>query len=413
MSYHKNNRGSESKSGGKSGFSHHKKKGGFNRGPARGGHSGGRGARPVKTFNPSMFIKKVEETVAAPIYTPKHMFADFAIADQLKTNIAHKGYTAPTPIQDQAIPHLLEGKDLIGTANTGTGKTAAFLIPLVHNILTNKTERALIITPTRELAAQIQSELAAFKYGMNLNSVLCIGGVNINNQIQLLRKNPEFVIGTPGRLKDLEKQKIIHFARYNAIVLDEVDTMLDMGFINDIKYIIARLPKKRHSLFFSATLSPEIKPVMESFLQNPVAVSVKTRQSAENVNQDIVKIGQKNKIDVLHDLLIKPEFAKVIIFVRTKRNVDKLAGILRERGFNVATIHGNKTQSQRKKSLDTFKNNKIKILLATDVVARGIDIDDVSHVINYDMPQTHEDYIHRIGRTGRANKVGQALTFVD
>lgn len=389
------------------------KKGGFNRGPARGGNSGSRGARPIKTFNPSMFIKKVEETVAAAPYTPKHLFTDFAIADQLKANIAYKGYTAPTPIQDQAIPYLLEGKDLIGTANTGTGKTAAFLIPLVNNILTKKTQRALIITPTRELAAQIQSELAVLKHGMNLNSVLCIGGVNINNQIQLLRKNPEFVIGTPGRLKDLEKQKVIHFSMYNAIVLDEVDTMLDMGFINDIKYIIARLPKKRHSLFFSATLSPEIKPVMESFLQNPVAVSVKTRQSAENVNQDIVKIGQQNKIDVLHDLLIKPEFSKVIIFVRTKRNVDKLAVVLRDRGFQVATIHGNKTQAQRKKSLDTFKGDKVKILLATDVVARGIDIDDVSHVINYDMPQTHEDYIHRIGRTGRANKVGQALTFVD
>lgn len=408
---HKKNSGNNfgSKLGGKPGFKSAPKKGGFNRKPA----GGGRGARPVKTFNPSMFIKKVEETVAAPVYTPKNMFNDFAIIDQLKANIVYKGYTAPTPIQDQAIPHLLEGKDLIGTANTGTGKTAAFLIPLVHNIVTKKTERVLIITPTRELAAQIQSELAAFKYGMNLNSVLCIGGVNINNQIQLLRKNPEFVIGTPGRLKDLEKQKVIHFMRYNAIVLDEVDTMLDMGFINDIKYIIARLPKKRHSLFFSATLSPEIKPVMDEFLHNPVAVSVKTRQSAENVNQDIVKIGQKNKIDVLHDLLIKPEFTKVIIFVRTKRNVDKLAAVLKERGFNVATIHGNKTQAQRKKSLDTFKNDKVKILLATDVVARGIDIDDVSHVINYDMPQTHEDYIHRIGRTGRANKVGQALTFVD
>lgn len=389
------------------------KKAGYNRGPARGGSSGGRGARPVKTFNPSMFIKKVEETVAAAVYTPKHMFADFAIVDQLKTNIAYKGYTTPTPIQDQAIPYLLEGKDLIGTANTGTGKTAAFLIPLVNNILTKKTERVLIITPTRELAAQIQAELAVFKHGMELNSVLCIGGVNINNQIQLLRKNPEFLIGTPGRLKDLEKQKIVQFSRYNAIVLDEVDTMLDMGFINDIKYIIARLPRKRHSLFFSATLSPEIKPIMEGFLQNPVAVSVKTRQSAENVNQDIVKIGQLNKVDVLHDLLIKPEFSKVIIFVRTKRNVDKLAQVLRERGFLIATIHGNKSQAQRKKSLDTFKSDKVKILLATDVVARGIDIDDVSHVINYDMPQTHEDYIHRIGRTGRANKIGQALTFVD
>ncbi len=371
------------------------------------------GARPVKSFNPSMFIKKVEETVAAPVYVPTHTFADFAIIDQLKTNIAYKGYTAPTPIQDQAIPHLLEGKDLVGTANTGTGKTAAFLIPLVHNIMTNKTQRALIITPTRELAEQIQAELAVFKYGMNLASALCIGGLNIQNQIKNLKKSPAFVIGTPGRLKDLEKQKIIHFAQFNAIVLDEVDTMLDMGFINDIKYVITRLPKKRHSLFFSATLSPEIKAVMDQFLHQPVAVSVKTRQSAENVNQDVVKVAGKNKVDVLHDILIKPECTKVIIFVRTKWNVEKLAKVLKERGFEVATIHGNKSQAQRKKALDSFKSGNVSILLATDVVARGIDIDDVSHVINYDLPQTHEDYIHRIGRTGRANKVGQALTFID
>lgn len=377
-----------------------------------GGNAGKRN-RPVITFNPSLLIKKVEETVAAPIYVPKHTFADFAIIDQLKKNIADKGYVAPTPIQDQAIPYLLEGKDLIGTANTGTGKTAAFLIPLVHAIATQKVQRALIIVPTRELALQIQEELAAFKRGLSLNSVVCIGGVNIGNQITLLRKNPQFVIGTPGRLKDLEKQNVIRFFNYDAIVLDEVDRMLDMGFINDIEYVIARLPKKRHSLFFSATLSPEIKPIMERFLHDPIAVSVKTRQTAENVNQDIIKVNQGNKIDLLHDLLIKPEFAKVIIFVRTKRNVEKLAKALRERGFTVAAIHGDKTQSQRQKALDAFKDNNVKILLATDVVARGIDIDDISHVINYDMPQTYEDYIHRIGRTGRAQKIGQALTFVE
>lgn len=373
----------------------------------------GRSARQIKKFDPSMFLKKVEEQVIAPTYVPKNTFADFLIDERIKENIANKGYTLPTPIQDQTIPLLLETKDVIGTANTGTGKTAAFLIPLINNVLTKKSARVLIIAPTRELADQINAELKSFKHKTGLYSVLCIGGANMNTQIRELSKNPAFVIGTPGRLIDLEKNRHINFSNYTSIVLDEVDTMLDMGFIKDIKYIIQKLPSKRHSLFFSATIPPAAKALMASFLHNPVSVSVKTRQSAENVNQEIIKVGQQSKVELLHDLLIKPEFTKVIIFLSTKRSVDKLARILQERGFQVATIHGNKTQSQRKKSLLLFKDDKVKILLATDVVARGIDIDDVSHVINYDMPQTYEDYIHRIGRTGRADKVGQAITFVE
>ncbi len=369
--------------------------------------------RPVKTFDPSLFMKKVEEQSPTAAYIPKNTFSDFLIEDQLKSNIASKGYSMPTPIQDQVIPILLEGKDVIATANTGTGKTAAFLIPLINNLLHKKTRRVLIITPTRELARQIQDELKMFTLKMPISSVVCIGGLNINQQIYALKKNPEFVIGTPGRLIDLEKNFIIDFSSYDSIVLDEVDTMLDMGFINDIKYIINKLPQKRHSLFFSATISPSIKEVMSKFLRTPVTVSVKTRQSAENVNQDVIKIGQKNKIDLLHDLLIKREFKKVIIFCRTKHAVDKLARVLIDRGFKVAAIHGDKSQAQRNKALSSFKDNKVHILLATDVVARGIDIEDVSHVINFDLPQTYEDYIHRIGRTGRADKVGQAITFVE
>lgn len=370
-------------------------------------------ARAFGRFNPSDFIKKVEETVAPQAYTARHRFEDFAIEDVLKKNIARKGYTTPTPIQDQAIPHILEGKDLVGTANTGTGKTAAFLIPLVNHVLTKKSNHVLIIAPTRELAAQIHAELGSFKDRMQMSAALCIGGANINRQIDHLRRKPAFVIGTPGRLKDLEQQRALNFSIYTSIVLDEVDTMLDMGFIHDMKYIISKLPKQRHSLFFSATLSKQIQEVMDQFLTNPVSVSVKTRQSAAQVNQDVVKVGSSNKVDVLHDLLIKPEFTKSIVFVRTKRATDRLSRQLQERGFKVASIHGDKSQSQRRVALDMFKNNKMKVLLATDVVARGIDIDDVSHVINFDMPQSHEDYIHRIGRTGRANKIGQALTFID
>lgn len=372
-----------------------------------------RNQRPIKTFDPSLFIKKVEEQVISEVYNPRHTFADFPINAQLKQNINAKGYEHPTPIQDQAIPVLLEGKDIIATANTGTGKTAAFLIPLINNVLDKKTSRVLIIAPTRELAGQIEDEFKSFTVNTHLKSALCIGGVNIEKQVRTLGRKPEFVIGTPGRLIDLRNQNIINFSNYNAIVLDEVDTMLDMGFINDIKQIISQLPPKRHSLFFSATIPVAIKTLMNTFLQNPVSISVKTRQTAENVNQDIIKIAGRNKIDVLHDLLISKGVKRSIVFVRTKRSADKLAKALIERGFKVIAIHGDKTQAQRNKALAAFKEGKVDILLATDVVARGIDIDNVSHVINFDLPQTLEDYTHRIGRTGRAGKIGQAITFIE
>ncbi len=396
-----------------SSFSKPKPKGpSSSRGSAPRGPSTRGAQRNAPKFDPSIFMKKVEEQTAAQVFVPKHTFSDFLIVDQLKKNIAKKGYTTPTPIQDQAIPAILEGRDVIGTANTGTGKTAAFLIPLINNVLTKKTSRVLIIAPTRELADQIQAELKYFTIQTGLTSALCIGGSNIHLQMKALRSNPAFIIGTPGRLIDLENNQIISFSNYTSIVLDEVDRMLDMGFIKDITYIIDRLPEKRHSLFFSATVSKEMQTVMSRFLRNPISISVKTRQSAENVNQEIIKVGSANKLDILHDLLIKPEFKKVLIFLRTKRAVDKLAGSLTDRGFVVGLTHGNRSQAQRNKALLLFKAGKVKILLATDVVARGIDIDDISHVINYDLPQTYEDYIHRIGRTGRADKIGQAITFV-
>lgn len=368
--------------------------------------------REIKTFDPSVFIKKVEEHVVSTAYIPKNMFGDFLIDERIKKNIVAKGYTTPTHIQDEVIPLVLEGKDIIATANTGTGKTAAFLIPLINNVLTKKTNRVLIITPTRELADQIHSELKTFKEHTGILSALCIGGSNIYNQIDYLKKNPSFVIGTPGRLLDLERNKAIHFNKYDALVLDEVDTMLDMGFLHDIKYIINTLPNSRHSLFFSATIPKAFNAIINSFLNDPIRINVKTRQSAEHVDQEVIKVNSGNKVDLLHDLLIKPELKKSIIFLRTKRSADKLSRILRDRGFVISIIHGDKTQSQRKRALSLFKDNKVTILLATDVVARGIDIDDVSHVINFDLPQTHEDYIHRIGRTGRANNRGQAITFV-
>lgn len=360
-----------------------------------------------------MLVKKSDTTVEEVPYDSTHTFESFPIHETLKKTIARKGYTTPTPIQDKAIPEILEGKDVVGIANTGTGKTAAFLIPLLHKLTQNENERILIITPTRELAIQIQEECQWLAEGLNLYSLACIGGLSISKQIQGLYRRPRVVIGTPGRCKDLYDRRKLNFADYKTVVLDEVDRMLDMGFINDIRFIVQLLPQERQSLFFSATLSDTIRSVMTSFLKDPVTISVKSRETTANVDQDIVKTDGKIKIEVLHDILIKEGFDKVLVFGRTKHGIDKLARQLHERGFRVSAIHGNKTQHQRQRALNQFKIGDVTILLATDVASRGLDIPDVTHVINYDLPETYEDYVHRIGRTGRANKKGSALSFID
>lgn len=379
---------------------------------SRGRHFSPRAKRPQASLSISQLVKKASPQ-EEEVYVPLHAFEDFLISESLKQAVVRRGYTSPTPIQDQAIPSLLQGKDVVGIANTGTGKTAAFLIPLMDKIIHNRTQKALIITPTRELAVQIEEELASFGRGLNLYSTLCIGGVNIRPQIRGLQRNPHFVIGTPGRLKDLERQGVLHLEKYQSIVLDEVDRMLDMGFIHDIKYLIAKLPSPRHSLFFSATLPPNVRDIMQQFLTNPVTISVVTRETSANVDQDVVRLQGRAKVDVLHDLLIKEEFEKVLVFGRTKWGMEKLAKALDQRGFKVAAIHGNKNQNQRQRALMQFKENSIQVLLATDVASRGLDIPHVTHVINYDMPESYEDYIHRIGRTGRAAQKGNALTFIE
>lgn len=361
----------------------------------------------------SKFIKKAVLSENQTSYTAKNNFNDFNILEQIKTNIKEKGYAVPTPIQDQVIPLVLEGKDVVGIANTGTGKTAAFLIPLINKVYNNRFERVLIITPTRELALQIQEEFRIFARNLGIYSVLVIGGANMHNQIMGLMKNPNFIIGTPGRIKDMVLNNKINLSIFNNIVLDEVDRMLDMGFIGDIKFFISRLPVKRQSLFFSATIPTRMYPLMHSFLTNPVQISVKVQETAEAVEQDVVRTYGKPKVDVLSELLTQKDFDKVLIFGRTKWGVEKLSNALSDKGFKAMAIHGNKSQGQRQRALDQFKRGEVNILLATDVASRGLDIEDVSHVINYDQPATYEDYIHRIGRTGRANKKGMALTFID
>lgn len=369
----------------------------------------------AKTFDPTPYILRSKIEVSQTVeeeYIPKNKFSDFNIAQQIKTNILNKGYTALTPIQDEVIPLILEGKDVVGVAKTGTGKTAAFLIPLINKCFLNRNQRVLIITPTRELAVQIRDELASFSQGLNIDSVLCIGGVSIFPQTQRLRRNPQFVIGTPGRLGDLQQTRKLNLFNFNNIVLDEVDRMLDIGFVREIKYLISLMPKLRQSLFFSATMPLSVVEIMRSFANNPVTVSVKSTDTISKICQEVVKIGGRQKIDVLHDLLAQEQFKKVLVFGRTKYGMEKLAGDLFKRGFRVAAIHGNKNQNQRQKALNDFKCNQVQVLLATDIASRGLDIDDVTHVINYDLPETMEDYIHRIGRTGRINKTGTALTFV-
>ena len=361
----------------------------------------------------SRFINKAVPQVVEDKYVPDTIFADFPINEAIKKTIAARGFEHPTPIQDKTINHILAGKDLIGLANTGTGKTGAFLIPMLDKIMKNPNEKLLVVVPTRELAIQIQEEFRAFAQGLRIGSVVVVGGANIRTQIDCLRSRYNVVIGTPGRLKDLIQRKNLNLAGFANVVLDEADRMLDMGFIPDVKYLLSLVQEKRQTLFFSATLAPEIENLIKDFLNDPVRVSIKTRETSANIDQDVVRMkAGEDKIEVLQELLRKANFSKVLIFSRTKHGAEKLSNILHRNGFKAESIHGDKSHSKRQKALKLFKENYIDILVATDVAARGLDIPDVSHVINFDVPATYDDYVHRIGRTGRAGKTGVALTFI-
>lgn len=366
-----------------------------------------------QNIHPSKFIKQAKPVEAA-VYVPTYSFADFDVHPTIKQNINNKGYINPSPIQDQAIPQGLEGKDIIGVANTGTGKTAAFAIPLLNAIMHDKSKRALILAPTRELAEQIEQELRSFAKGSGLFGALLIGGAPMGPQLRDLRDQPNVVIGTPGRIKDHAERGSLRLNQFNIVVLDEVDRMLDMGFINDIRGILSEAQQERQSFFFSATLDAKIKILVDSFLSDPVTISVRTSETSDNVNQDVVYYqGYSEKIDKLHDVLISEGVEKTIIFDETKRGVEKLGQELQSRGFKVDALHGDKTQGQRAKAMRRFKNNEINVLVATDVAARGIDVADITHVINYSTPNTYDDYTHRIGRAGRAGRIGYALTFLN
>ncbi|KKQ88116.1 MAG: DEAD/DEAH box helicase domain protein [Parcubacteria group bacterium GW2011_GWF2_38_8] len=365
----------------------------------------------------SRFIKKAEHMEEKP-YVSKHTFLDFLFNSQIHKNIIRVGFENPRPIQDQAIPSILKGLDVFGMANTGTGKTAAFLLPLIEKIVKTKGKNAreivLIMAPTRELAMQIDSDFRMFGFGLGIFSVACVGGLPIMRQISEIKRGVSFVIGTPGRMRDLIERKVLDLSTCHTIVLDEADRMLDMGFRDDMVFILGKVPKeKRQTLFFSATLSAEVKKLTAEFLKEPVFISVISGETAKNIDQDIIRTRSKEeKLEKLHEVLKKEGFNKVLIFREMKHSVDSLTKDLIHLGFKVGSIHGNKRSRERIRTLDLFKKDKINILIATDVAARGLDIPDVTHVINYDIPQTYNTYIHRIGRTGRSGKKGTALTFV-
>lgn len=339
------------------------------------------------------------------------------ILDALET----EGYTTPTPIQEQSIPVILQEKDLLGCAQTGTGKTAAFAIPLLQLLEKNrpaqhaaKRIRALILTPTRELAIQIDESFGAYGRNLNLSHKVIFGGVSQVPQVQAIRNGVDILIATPGRLLDLVQQKFINLSQIELFVLDEADRMLDMGFIHDVKKVIAQLPAKRQTLFFSATMPSEIAGLANSILRNPVKVEVTPVSSTTTtITQSLYFVEKENKKDLLKHLLQDAAITSALVFTRTKHGADKVVKDLVKTGIRAEAIHGNKSQNARQRALGNFKSGETRILVATDIAARGIDVDDLSHVINYELPNVPETYVHRIGRTGRAGASGTAYSFCD
>lgn len=379
-----------------------------------------RGPRPSRgpknnkqAIHPSRYVKTANPAQTAD-YTAQNNFADFVIHPLLKNNIAGKGYIAPSEIQDKTIELGLAGNDVVGVANTGTGKTAAFCIPILNKLVHDSEARALIIAPTRELALQIEGQCKLLAKNSGLTGALIIGGLPMGSQIRALRNGANIVIGTPGRLKDHVQQGNLNLGKCAVVVLDEVDRMLDMGFINDVRFLLDLLPTQHQSFFFSATLSPDINILIQTFARDPVTVNVQASETSDNVHQDVVAYGTKQeRLDMLHDVLLRDEVKKTLIFCEMKYGAERLAKELVDRGFNANALHGGKSQGQRKRALDSFRDNTINILVATDVAARGIDVIDITHVINFDEPHSYTDYIHRIGRAGRAGRIGHALTFVE
>ena len=345
-------------------------------------------------------------------------FKDLGLKDALLRAVKEKGYTTPSPIQEKAIPYILSGKDVLASAQTGTGKTAGFTLPVIQYLSETKHPkyrpiRALVLTPTRELAAQVYDNVKEYSSYLNIRSAVVFGGVKAASQIATLKRGVDVLVATPGRLLDLHNQKVVSFKRIDVFILDEADRMLDMGFVRDINKIISYMPSKRQNLLFSATFSKEIKQLAHTILKNPVMVEAEPENStAEMVNQKVYRVNKKEKTTIITNLIKKGNWNQVLVFMRTKHGANKLTKKLLQSGISAAAIHGNKSQGARTKALSNFKSNDIRILVATDIAARGLDIPLLPHVVNYELPNVPEDYVHRIGRTGRAGASGEAISLV-
>ncbi len=345
-------------------------------------------------------------------------FSDLNLSPTLLQAIEEQGYSSPSPIQHKAIPPVLAGKDVMAAAQTGTGKTAGFILPILQNLTTGpkanaNQARALIITPTRELAAQVGESVSTYGRHLPLRSTVVFGGVKINPQMMRLRKGVDILVATPGRLLDLYNQNAVRFDQLEVLVLDEADRMLDMGFIHDIRKIIALLPKQRQNLMFSATFSDDIRKLAKTIVNDPIEISVSPRNTTvETVKHWICRVDKKQKSALLTKLIKDNDWQQVLVFSRTKHGANRLTRQLEDRGIKAAAIHGNKSQAARTKALANFKKGAVRVLVATDIAARGIDISQLPQVVNFDLPNVPEDYVHRIGRTGRAGESGQAVSLV-
>lgn len=359
--------------------------------------------------------KRIEGIDNSEEYKSKLSFADMSISHSLLELIQIKGYHNPTEIQDKSIPDVLEGKDIVGIAGTGTGKTAAFLIPIIQQlILQNQDSYALIVTPTRELANQINTEWRSLTKGLGLFSTCLIGGASMGDAIRNLKKTNHLIVGTPGRLLDMSKRGFLNFDRFRVLVLDEFDRMLDMGFSQDIEIINGQMSRKQQTLLFSATEDPSQKKLISAMTNNPKRIIVKSNENrSSQIEQDVRFVQGQDKFAMVKDILIEPGNNKTILFCETRRNADKMLKRLNQERISTDVIHGDKSQKVREIALRKFRRGQVQVLVATDVVARGIDVSDVDLVINYEIPRNYTDYIHRIGRTGRAGKVGRAITMVD
>ncbi len=349
------------------------------------------------------------------------LFKELELIEPILKALETEGYTNPTPIQEQAIPSALAGKDILGCAQTGTGKTAAFSIPILQLVCQSQLNgnftrgiKALILTPTRELAIQIDESIAAYGKNLRISHEVIFGGVSQHHQVINLKKGVDILTATPGRLLDLMQQGFIHLKDIRFFVLDEADRMLDMGFINDVKKVVAKLPEKKQTLFFSATMPDEIEKLANTLLKNPVTIAVTPVSSTvEKIEQAIYFVEKENKKNLLQDLLEDSAIKSALVFTRTKHGADKVVKNLVKHGITSEAIHGNKSQNARQRALNNFKNGSTRILVATDIAARGIDVDGLSHVFNYELPNVPETYVHRIGRTGRAGESGMAISFCD